>query len=310
MVSKNYLITGGLGLIGSNLANTLEGNITIVTRTNRHIERIKRTDVRILIKPVQKLQPSDLKHIDCIYHCASTVDNYHVLDDPYLDVETNINGTIHLLELIRRLHKKPKLIYLSTFFVYGNMYDKLKKPITEESPTDPLAIYPASKLCTESIIKLYARLYRIPYLICRFTNVYGEEEDYANKKKGALNYLIMQAVRGETLRVYKGGNFVRDYIHVDDAVSALIFLDSKNTDDVYLVGYGEPVRFKDMIAYILRITGNKSTVNTIQSPFFHTVVGITNFVADTGKIRSLGWMPRIDYKAGIQRVVEKYRAIQ
>lgn len=311
-MAKNisYLITGGYGLIGSALANSLTGSVTILSRSEKHKDRLTK-DAKVIIKDLLEIEKIDLEGIDVIYHLASTVDNYNVLTSPYLDVETNINGTIRLLEICKDLPKKPQIIFLSTFFVYGNEYDKTKVPINEDSKTDPLAIYPATKLCSESIIKLYFRLYNIPYLICRLTNVYSENEDYNNKKKGGLNYMIMQAVKGKTLSVYKGGDFYRDYIHVDDVVSALTFLEDKNIkNDTFLVGFGKPVLFKNLVSYIHESTSNKSDIVEVEPPFFHTVVGINSFAADISKIKKLGWKPKIDYKEGLRRVVEKYKELK
>ena len=308
--NASYLITGGYGLIGSALANSLVGNVTILSRSEDHKKRLERKDIRIILKDLGRIEKSDLEGIDVIYHLASTVDNYNVLTNPYLDVETNINGTIRLLEICKDFAKKPKIVFLSTFFVYGNEYDKTKIPINEDSKTDPLAIYPATKLCTESIIKLYSRLYKIPYAIYRLTNVYGEREDYNNKKKGGLNYMIMQAVKGDRLTVYKGGNFLRDYIYLDDVIDAIKFLEEKNIiNDTYLIGFGKPVLFKTIISYLHEITGKKSEIIETEPPEFHKVVGITNFVADTSKISRLGWKPKVDIKEGIKRIVNRYTAL-
>lgn len=309
-MSKNTFITGGYGLIGSEIVNHTKGNVTILTRSKTYEKRITKTGTKVLIKELKELVAKDLEGMDVVYHLASTVDNYNVLTNPYVDVETNINGTIRLLEACRSLNKKPKVIFLSTFFVYGNEYDRTKTPINEMSRTDPLAIYPATKLCAESIIKLYSRLYDIPYLICRLTNVYSENEDHNNRKKGGLNYMIMQAVKGETLSVYRGGNFYRDYIHVDDIVAALNFLENKKiSNDTFLIGYGEPVLFRDMVSCIHKLTAKKSKIAEVEPPFFHSVVGINNFVADISKIKKLGWTPKINYKIGIKKVVDRYKTL-
>lgn len=310
MKKKSYLVTGGFGLIGSSLVNILKGDITILTRSLNNKDRIQRKDIKIILKDIFDISKDDLKNVDIIYHFASTVDNYNVLTNPYIDVQTNINGTIRILELCKDLPKKPKVIYFSTFFVYGNEYDRTKIPINEESKTDPLAIYPATKLCTENIIKLYSRLYNIPYLICRLTNVYSENEDYNNKKKGGLNYMIMQAVKGEKLSLYKGGDFYRDYIHVDDIISALNLLETQKViNDTYLIGYGKPVLFKNIIDYVHELTDKKSEIIEVDPPFFHSVVGMGNFVADVSKIKKLGWKAKVDYKEGIKRTVRKYKSI-
>jgi nucleoside-diphosphate-sugar epimerase len=306
---NSYVITGGLGLIGSALTNAIKNPVTIINRSNNKRIKITNQDAKIVIKDIKEISTDDLINAKTIFHCASTVDNYNVLSDPYIDIETNINGTIHLLEQIKQLKNKPLLVYLSTFFVYGNEYDKTKIPVDENSHTDPLAIYPASKLCTESIIKLYSRLYGINYLITRLTNVYSENENYTNKKKGALNYMIMQAVLGKPLYVYKGGNFVRDYIHVDDVVSALLFLEKSQKKDTFLIGYGTPVPFQTIITYVHNLTGNKSKIISIEPPEFHNVVGIHNFIANTSKINNLGWNAKIDYKTALSRIVDHYKTI-
>lgn len=303
-----YIVTGGFGLIGSEIVNNLIGDISIISRSEKNKKRVKKSDIKIIIKSLSQIEKSDLQGADIIYHCASTVDNYNVLTDPYIDVNTNINGTVRILEICKDLEKKPKIIFLSTFFVYGNVYEKTKQPVNELTITDPLAIYPATKLCVESIIRLYKRLYDIPYLICRLTNVFGEHENFDNKKKGALNYLIMKAIKNEDINVYKSGNFYRDYVYVDDVVSALLFLEQQAENDIFLIGFGTPVRFKDLMDYIIVESGSQSKVTQIEPPEFHKAVGITDFVADISKIQNLGWRAKIDYKEGVRRIIKEYRS--
>lgn len=307
---KNYLITGGLGFIGSGLANKLDGKITILSRSDKRKDRLNRSGIKILKKDLNKLTKSDLNGIDYVYHCASTVHNYHVLSDPYIDTETNIKGTICLLEACKDLAKKPWIIFPSTFFVYGNEYGRTKKSITEDSKTDPLALYPATKLCAEQIIKLYSRLYNIPYTICRLTNVYGAGENPNDPKKAWLNFFIMSAIKGKSGNIYNGGNFWRDYIYIDDVVNALMFAQQLPPNDTFLIGYGKPVKFKDLVDYILEHTGNKTKVGKIDPPSFHQAVGIKNFVANTSKINSLGWKAKIDYQEGLQKIIDAYTILQ
>lgn len=306
---RQYLITGGLGLVGSCLANTLSGKVRIISRSDRNKDRIKKKGIDIRIKQLRDIDAADVKDIDVIYHCASTVDNYNILSDPYVDVDTNLNGTIRLLEVCKALRKKPKIIYPSTFFVYGNEYDKTGVPINEESATDPLALYPATKLCAESVIKLYSKLFGIPYLIFRLTNVYGAGGEYNNKKHGALNYLIMRAVLGEDIPVYQGGGFYRDYIYVDDVVSAFLHLEQKVKNDLFLLGYGRSVLFKDIIDAIVVTAKSKSKIKKVEPTDFHKVVGINNFVADTSKIVSHGWKAKVDYRQGVKLIVDRYKKL-
>ena len=308
MPKSSSLITGGLGMIGSALANSLSGDTCIITRSTKNANRLERKDVKVVVKDIGDVTKRDLVGYDVIYHCASTVDNYNILTDPFIDVETNVKGTLKLLEACKDLAIKPKFVYISTFFVYGNEYTRFKKAVNEESKTDPLALYPATKLCAESIVKLYSRLYKIPYLICRLTNVYSDKEVWDNPKKGALNYLIMRAIKGEELAIYKGGNFKRDYIYVDDVVAAIKFIvDKKICNETFLIGYGKPVFFKDLITYLYQAVKSTSQIRKVDPPAFHRLVGITDFSADTKKINRLGWKAKVNYKQGIQKVVNTYK---
>lgn len=305
-MKKNYLVTGGLGLIGSSIVNNFDGKFTIISRSGKNKRRISKKRVKLMIKSIQEITKKDLEGIDVIYHCASTITNHNVLTNPYLDVETNITGTIHILELCKNLKKKPKIIYFSTLAVYGNTFDETKTPINENSKTDPRALYPATKLCTESIIKLYSRLYDIDYLICRLTNVYSEYEDFKSSQKGVLNFMIMRAINGEAINVYNGGNFCRDYIYLEDIISALKLIEDKK-NETYLIGYGKSVLFSDLIKHILSLTGRKSKIIALNPPLFHNATGLNNFVANISKIKSTGWKPKVDYKEGIKRIVEAYK---
>lgn len=302
---NNYLITGGLGFIGSAIVNSLQGNSTILTKSTKNLSRLSNKKCKLLVKPLTSLTANDLQDINTIYHCASTADNFNILTDPYKDVVTNITGTIHLLELCKSLKRKPKIIYLSTYFVYGNEYDKSKVPLTEESKTNPLGLYPITKLTVENIISMYSRLYTIPYVIVRLSNVYGGREQFNNKKKGALNYLIMKALRGQPLNIYNGGEFIRDYIYIDDVVRALFLLES-HPSGVYLVGYGQSIKFRDLIDYTVTVSGSKSKITSIPSPWLHQAIGINNIAIDTTKIQSLGWRPKIDYRRGIKKIIQYY----
>ena len=84
MAEKTYLITGGFGLIGSNLVNRLDGYIRILSRSRKTESRVSRTDIDIRVKDLKKISKNDVTGIDRIYHCASTVDNYNILTDPLI----------------------------------------------------------------------------------------------------------------------------------------------------------------------------------------------------------------------------------
>jgi nucleoside-diphosphate-sugar epimerase len=200
------------------------------------------------------------------------------------------------------MKKKPKIVYLSTFFVYGNQYSIDKKPLNEESRTDPLSLYPATKLCTESIITLYSRLYDIPYTICRLTNVYGPN-DLATNKKGVINYFIQKALEGKPLTIYDGGRFWRDYLYIDDAVRAILLTSKQKKSGTYLIASGDSILFSNLITIIHKATKSKSAIVSVPTPPFHEVVGVGDFKADISKLKSLGWKPKVNHNQAIKKIV-------
>jgi len=304
--TTSYLVTGGNGFIGCALVEKLNGDICIVTRHKIPKKFLQKNTIRRLIKSVEQLTKHDLNGVDIIYHCASTVDNYHILTDPMLDIDTNIKETIHLLELCKKLQKKPKILFLSTFFVYGNLYQKYKKPLNENSPTDPLSLYSASKLCAENIISLYGRLYKIPYVIARLTNIYGPG-DRATDRKGVLNYFAKRAAEGKDLNIYGGGKFKRDYLYIDDLVDALFILEKKGNNELFLVGSGKSTNFKEAIRSIHKLSGSTSKIVSIPVPEFHKVVGVFDFVGDFKKINNLGFRSKTDLNVGFKKLIDGMR---
>lgn len=173
------LVTGGNGFIGQNIAE-------------RYLS--KDCDVEIYTKGKDIVDiDREVRGCDFIFHCASTVHNYHMLDEYYLDIDTNCYGTLALLEACKRHNKSAKIIYTSTFFVYGNQTDL---PVTEDTLPNPQALYPATKLASENFLKIYSNMWDIDIVIARLTNVYGLGEQTENNKKAAFNRMAYDISQG------------------------------------------------------------------------------------------------------------------
>lgn len=306
---KNVLITGGMGFIGSHLARKYvnEGwNVTILSRSDKKRHNIADIDkdVKIILKDIREIGKEDVSGMDIIFHLAGTVDNYAIEEgDPYRDIEINCKGTIALLEACKNFNKDARIIFASTFFVNGNVE---KLPVTPETPCNPLGIYPATRLAAEHFCKIYNSVFGMDCMIMRFTNVFGPFEQGNNKKKAGFNFMINQAVNGEELKVYRNGEFIRDYIYVDDVVDACKVIGEKGkTGEVYYVGRGEFVKFKRLVEIIAsNIPGLKTS--PIEPPAFHKAVGIVDFVADVSHLKSLGWEPKVSLEEGIAKTIDYY----
>ncbi len=306
---KKVLITGGLGFIGSHLAQKCVADgqsVRLLSQTDKKIKNIGGIEDRITLalKDIKNISEQDVSGIDYLFHCASTTDNYNIHDAPYLDTEVNCTGTIAVLEACRRYNPSVKIIYPSTFFVNGNLSEL---PATPESPCEPMGLYPATKLAAEHFCKIYGKVFGLDTTIARITNVFGVHEQKDNKKKAAFNNLIRLAVKGKEVPLYNNGDFVRDYIYVTDVTHALVTLAEKGErGKVYYIGNGSPVKFKQLMDIVIEEAGAGKLV-PVEPPQFHKNVGIVDYYCDNAPLLELGWKPRVSMREGIRRVVQEYK---
>lgn len=307
---KKVLITGGLGFIGSHLVKKYVDNgddVTVITRNmiKEYNVRSLKDSIKIVKKDIRDIGEEDVKGMDLIFHCASTVDNYNIWDDPYVDAEVNVMGTISLLEACRNFNKDAIIIYTSTFFVNGN---PSVLPVTENLKEEPLGLYGATKLCAEHCIKTYMRVFGLKAKIVRLSNVFGLGEQCYNNKKAAFNRMIYKLTRDEQIDLYDNGKVRRDYIYIDDVIDAMFIIAEKGKnalEQVYYISRGESVSFRQLVDWIIEVTGNNK-VNVVNSPDFHKNVGIDDFVCDINPLKELGWTPKVLLKDGIKKVYDQY----
>lgn len=302
------LIAGGLGFVGSFLAKDCLGKgyeVDILSRSDKKIANIEdvKDEINLTIKDLRDISKEDVEGVDLIFNLAGSTDNYAIIEDePYRDIEANCTSTIALLEACRKYNPGVRVVFASTFFVNGNVADL---PVTKESQCNPLGLYGATRLAAEHFCHIYHKVFGLDIVIARFTNVFGPNEQSANKKKAAFNYLIKLATEGRDIPVYGKGDFIRDYIYVTDVADACMVIAEKGkTDEIFYVGRGEFVKFAQMIEIIVRETGAK--VRSIEPPDFHKSVGITDFVCDNTPLRKLGWEPKVSLEEGIRNTIEYY----
>jgi nucleoside-diphosphate-sugar epimerase len=307
----NVLITGGFGFIGSNMAKRHVENgdhVKILARNKNKDYNVRKFRDRIetTIKDIREITAADLINIDLVYHCASTVDNYNVLSDPYLDAGVNILGTITLLEAMKKFRDRCALVYTSTFFVNGNPESL---PASMESKENPLGTYGASKLAAEHYIKAYSRIFGVNAKIARLSNVFGIGEQSENNKKAAFNRMVWLAANDKTVHLYNDGKVMRDYIYIDDVVSALEIIALKGEsclNKIYYVGNGVPISLKNMVVMTLSATNPFGGYKNVEPPVFHDNVGMGNFYCDIADTKALGWEPKVSVREGIKRLAEYY----
>jgi nucleoside-diphosphate-sugar epimerase len=273
-MSPSIDLFGGTGFVGSNFYNLYKNEVYVHPR-NHNVPYYKN-----------------------ILYMISTTDNYNVLEDPYKDINTNL---IKLMEVLDNCKNKNIVFnFISSWFIYGDT----DLPAKETSYCNPKGFYSITKKCAEDLLISYCRTFNIKYRILRLANVYGGNDSGTSKKKNALTYLINRIKNHEDINLYFNGDFIRDYIHVNDACRAIkLCLEKSEVNDIYNIGNGEPIIFKDIIDYAVKQTKSKSNITPIDQPEFHKIVQVKDMYLDTTKIKNLGFEKSIDIYQGISRLL-------
>lgn len=219
-----------------------------------------------------------------ILYFISTVDNYNVWTDPFIDIETNL---ITLMKTLTSMKESNAVFnFISSWFVYGSV----ELPAKEDSYCDPKGFYSITKRTAEQLLISYCETYNIKYRILRLSNVLGKQDKKVSKKKNALQYMLNLIKNNERVDLYDGGTAFRDYMYVDDIIRAInLIMEKGELNQIYNVGSGIPTTIKYCVEYAIKKCNSKSIVNSIETAEFHKKVQTTNMVLDVSKLKSLGF---------------------
>jgi UDP-glucose 4-epimerase len=309
------LVIGGLGFIGVNLTERLvaEGRaVTVVTPSRaRHAERAAAFEARGV-----QIVEGDLRDAgamagavagqEVVFNLAGESGAVRSMEDPWTDLDVNCRGNLMLLEALRAGNREAKLVFVGSRLEYGR---QAIQPVSEEQSPDPLCLHAIHKLTVEKYLRLYGSLFGLRYTVARVTNPYGPGQPQGRTAYGVVNRLIQLALAAATLPIYGDGTQRRDYIHVDDLVSALVSLAESPASDgrAFNVGSGEGTRMIDMAHAIIDLAGG-GRVEHVAWPALAGQIETGDFVADVSRMRAeLGWAPAIALRDGLQKTIAHYR---
>ena len=314
---KNLLITGGAGFIGSHLVDRLLAteveHITVIDDFNDFYDPpIKRANITEHLKdPRYKLnevdirdQPS-LKHVfknnnfDCVVHLAARAGVRPSLTEPQLYTETNINGTLNLLELAHQNNVK-QFVFGSSSSVYGI---NAKVPFSEDDPIrQPISPYAATKGAGELLCHTYSHLYGLRCICLRFFTVYGPRQ----RPDLAIHKFAKLITQGKPIPVFGDGTTRRDYTYVDDiidGVMATIVYDKRDYEVINL-GESRTVELRELIQLLEKELNTHATIDRQPSQ----PGDVPQTFADITKARALlGYDPKTQIEEGLRRFVEWFR---
>ncbi|MBI4438884.1 GDP-mannose 4,6-dehydratase [Candidatus Woesearchaeota archaeon] len=315
---KKVLVTGGLGFIGSSVAQkaVLHGaEVTIydacINPYGWNFANIKEvrdsvTVVKADVRDFEKLK-QNIMDKDVVFDCAAQVSHTISMTNPFLDLDINCKGPLNLLEACRRFNSTARIIFASSRGVIGH---PKKSPVDELHPTDPLDIQGINKLAAEKYYSLYSRVYGLKTCSLRIANAYGPRAQVRTGDYAIVNWVIKKTLCNEEIAVFGDGTQTRDYIYIEDVVDAMILACSSKAafGDVFMLGSGTETRFIDVIEMIVNLVG-KGSITRKPWPPDRKSIEIGNFVSSISKIRNrLGWSPKVSIQDGLRMTIDFYKA--
>ena len=301
----NFLITGAAGFLGSSLANQLahEGHQI------RGLDDLSTGDPQALGPDVHftRGDMSDrpklwtlLQEVDVVYHLAARVSVPESILYPRDYNNVNVGGTVALMEAMRDVGVR-RVVLASSGAVYG---DLAEQPLKESMTPNPSSPYAVSKLAAEYYVRTIGSLWGIETVSLRIFNAYGPGQHLTASHPPVVPHYLKQAQRGGTLVAHGDGNQTRDYVYVDDVVSALVAAaTAPNVNGMVVnVGSGKETSISDLIKAVLDVTGSNAEV--IYNPT--TSGGVSRLCADlTLAKEKLNYRPSIDLNDGLRMTLRR-----
>ena len=228
-----------------------------------------------------------------VYHLISTTLPKTSNDNPVYDVQTNLGGTLALLEAARS-EKVRKIIFVSSG---GTVYGVPKEiPIRESHPTDPICSYGIIKLAIEKYLHLYHRLYGLDYLVLRIANPYGDGQR-PDAAQGAVAVFLHRALTGQPIEVWGNGNVVRDYLYIGDVTEALMrALDYRGDCKIMNIGGTRGYSVNELLKTMEEVFGRGIERKYLPARAFDVPVN----VLDSTRARELlAWQPLVSLRDGL-----------
>lgn len=309
---KRVLITGGLGFIGSNIAQRLvpyEAAVTIVDsldpRYGGNAANVEEIGDRITIHVGdlrdRALMEPLVSDADVIFNLAAQVSYIDSSHMPFDDLDVNCRGTLQLLDLCRLRNPRARIVFASSRLVLGKI---LRGPVLEDHPAEPLSLYGVHKLAAEKYHRIYAALYGLQTVVLRVTNPYGERQQLKHSKYSLPGWFMRQALEGKPITIFGDGRQLRDYVYAADLADAFLTvgLTELPPGEVFNCGFGRSVPFREMVETVVRVVG-KGSVEFVPWPPDYEYVETGNVHVDIGKLcRLTDWRPAVSLEQGISRM--------
>ncbi|MBZ5609854.1 MAG: NAD-dependent epimerase/dehydratase family protein [Acidobacteriia bacterium] len=314
--SKNVLITGGLGFIGSNLARRLVefgaqvtlldslipeygGNLFNVTGLEDRL-RVNISDVRDAHSMRYLVQDQDY-----LFNLAGQTSHMDSMEDPYTDLEINCRSQLSILEACRNYNPGIKVVFASTRQIYGKP-DSL--PVSEDHLLRPVDVNGINKMAGEWYHILYNNAFGIKACALRLTNTYGPRMRVKDARQTFLGIWVRRLVEGRPFEVWEGQQ-LRDFTYVDDAVDGLLLAAACPQLNGRTLNLGGDcvISLQDLAELLVEVNGG-GEFKVCSYPADRKRIDIGDYYSDFSRIRAaVGWEPKVALRDGLARTLTYYR---
>ena len=307
--NQTVLVTGGGGFIGSRLCERLVQSDANVRAFVRYTSRAEIGLLRFLepdiLKKVEIIRgdlrdfsavAQALRGVDIVFHLGALISIPYSYVHPVETVQTNVLGTLNILEACRK--SGAKLVHTSTSEVYGTA---LRVPIDEDHPLQGQSPYSASKIGADKLVESYFRSFGLPTVTVRPFNTYGPGQS----TRAVIPTIITQALAGGVVRL---GNLdaIRDFTYLDDTVEGFLLTAQADTwnGETYNLGSGEEISIGAIAALIFRLMGKQAEIQLEKSRLRPEKSEVLRLISDNRKAKlELGWQPTVGMEEGLQRTI-------
>lgn len=326
---KNIILTGGYGFIGSHLVKSL------INSNNFNVINIDNLSYSSNLKTLEEIDQSSYMHLNIdignsnefesifnkykpikVFHLAAESHVDRSIDNPDIFMKTNILGTFNILEGLKKYlsgvnaseEDKFKLIYVSTDEVYGEIEDGKSSENDNLRPNSP---YSSSKASSDLIVRAWNKTYELPVVITRCTNNYGPWQ-FPEK---LIPLVIGKILNNEMIPIYGSGNQIRDWIHVQDHVDALIAISESSksiSGEIYNIGSENEITNLELVKKICKICDKD--IPSKKGPYEDLISFVDDrpghdyrYALDNKKITNeLDWHPKIIFDDGLRNTIRWY----
>lgn len=290
------LITGSSGFIGSALGNFLE-----------------KQGIEVLHYDLKDNPPNDtgdfanlrgkMAGADGVVHLAAVSRVIKAFEDPLACINTNVGGTINVLEAARQADHRPWVIFGSSREVFG---ESRPLPVTEETPRHPMNVYGIAKIAGEDLCNIFSKDYGLKTRALRFSNVYTGSNDQLDR---VIPKFILKAVKNEDLVINGTGQEIFDFTYIDDTIRGIFGCiqeveKSQQPYNDFILASGRPTSLSELAEIVIKALNSRSKIKYSQGRSYD----VNKFYADPVKAKQiLGFNPKTVLEEGIIKVIEEFK---